>query len=93
MARILKSWYTGGGPEQRFRRCSLTNLIRSLIPPVAQSKTINELLSFDTYYMTESDEFSALYQNPITKAVSISIGYLSCQTVHLDVCIKAWGMK
>ena len=76
-----------------FGAVSLTNLTRSLIPSVAQAKTVNELLSFDTYYMTESDEFSALCQDPITKAVSISIGYLSCQTLHLDVCIKAWGMK
>ena len=34
--RVLKSRYTGGGPEQRFRRCSADGLNQSLVSSVAQ---------------------------------------------------------
>ena len=78
-----------GDRNKDFDTVSPTNLTRSLVPSVSQAKTINALLSFDTYFMTESDEFRTLYQDPITRVVSISMGYLSCQTLHMDVCMKA----
>ena len=37
--RVLKSWYTGDGPEQGFRRCFADGLIRVLVSSVAQSTT------------------------------------------------------
>ena len=78
-----------GDRNKDFDTVSPTNLTRSLVSSVSQAKTINALLSFDSYFMTESDEFRTLYQDPITRVVSISMGYLSCQTLQMDVCMKA----
>ena len=35
--RVLKSWYTGGGPEQGFRCCFADGLNQSLVSSVAQA--------------------------------------------------------
>ena len=35
--RVLKSWYTGGGPEQGFRRCFADVLNQSLVRSAAQA--------------------------------------------------------
>ena len=35
--RVLKSWYTGGGPEQGFRRCFADGLNQSLVLSAAQA--------------------------------------------------------
>ena len=35
--RVLKSWYTGGDPEQGFRRCLADGLNQMLVSPVAQA--------------------------------------------------------
>ena len=35
--RVLKSWYTGGDPEQGFRRCFADGLNQMLVSPVAQA--------------------------------------------------------
>ena len=35
--RVLKSWYTGGGPEQGFRRCFADRLNQSLVLSAAQA--------------------------------------------------------
>jgi len=37
---ILKSWYTGGGPEQGFRCCFADRLNQSLLSSVAQVKLV-----------------------------------------------------
>ena len=34
---VLKSWYTGGDPEQGFRRCFADGLNQMLVSPVAQA--------------------------------------------------------
>ena len=36
--RVLKSWYTGGGTEQGFRRCFADGLNQSLVSSVTQAK-------------------------------------------------------
>ena len=36
--RVLKSWYTGGGPEQVFRGCFADELNQSLVSSMAQAK-------------------------------------------------------
>ena len=38
--RILKSWYTGEGPEHGFRSCFADGLNQSLVSSVAQAKKI-----------------------------------------------------
>ena len=35
---VLKSWYTGGGPEQGFRRCFTEGLNHSLVSSLQQAK-------------------------------------------------------
>ena len=34
--RVLKSWFTGGDPDQRFRRCFVDGLNQSLVSSVVQ---------------------------------------------------------
>ena len=36
--RVLKSWHTGGDPEQGFRRCFADGLNQSLVSSMAQAK-------------------------------------------------------
>ena len=40
--RVLKSWYTAGGQEQRFRRCFADGLNQSLVLPGAQANHLSE---------------------------------------------------
>ena len=40
--RVLKSWYTGGDPEQVFRCCFADGLNQSLVSSVAQDKSNGE---------------------------------------------------
>ena len=54
--RVLKSWYTGEGPVQGFRRCFAGGLNQSLVSSVARAKEIVLRKGFATlkqrYFLT-----------------------------------------
>ena len=43
---VIKSWYTGGGPEQGFWRCFADGLDQSLVSSVAQARVSLQPLNF-----------------------------------------------
>ena len=53
--RVLKSWYTGEGPELGFWRCFADGLNQSLVSSVAQARLLHDLL-FDVI----KDSYSVL---------------------------------
>ena len=43
---VIKSWYTGGGPEQGFWHCFADGLDQSLVSSVAQARVSLQPLNF-----------------------------------------------
>ena len=84
--RVIKCWYTGGDPEQGFRRCFADRLKQSLVSSVVQA-TWRKLLPFWPPKINFGIVWRKIGQEPPSGSVGAAPRRAARELSNLDLCL------